>query len=133
MRIGEVAARIGIPTETIRFYEHRGLLPTPRRSANGYRRYDDAALARLRFVRAAQTAGLTLAEIRGIVELRDDGTTPCAHVTELLNDKIADVRERRAHLDELESEITALIDRGRHLDPADCSASEVCHILAGER
>lgn len=128
-----MAAQIGIPTETVRLYEHRGLLPAPRRTANGYRVYDDAAIDRLRFIRSAQASGLTLAEIRGIVELRDDGTTPCAHVTELLHDKLAEVRERQTHLDELESEITALIERSRHLDQADCSESEVCHILTGDR
>ncbi len=61
MRIGELAARSGLTAKTIRFYEQAGVLPEPARQPSGYRSYDDTALDRLRFVRAAQAAGLTLA------------------------------------------------------------------------
>lgn len=60
MLIGEVSAATGIDTQTIRFYERQGLLPAPNRASNGYRIYDDTVIGRLRFVRAAQCAGLAL-------------------------------------------------------------------------
>lgn len=61
------------------------MLAPPPRTPSGYRDYDDAAVDRLGFVRAAQSVGLTLGEIREIVALRDRGETPCRHVTELLD------------------------------------------------
>ena len=61
MRIGELAVASGTTTKTLRFYEEAGLLPAPERTANGYRDYTPAALARLDFVRRGRTAGLTLA------------------------------------------------------------------------
>lgn len=64
MLIGEIAESAGLPSQTIRFYEREGLLPPARRGANGYRVYGETTLNRLDFIRAAQSAGLTLAEIR---------------------------------------------------------------------
>ena len=129
MRIGELAAAAEIPAETVRFYEKRRLLVAPQRAANGYREYDDHALARLRFIRAAQSAGLTLAEIGGVIELRDGGTAPCNHVEALLADKLAEVRERQRQLAALEQELTRLLERGPTLDPADCRPDDICHVL----
>lgn len=130
MLIGQLADALEIPTRTIRFYERKGLLPEPQRAENGYRVYDDATLARLRFIRTAQAAGLTLAEIASVIHVRDDGTAPCSHVDSLLETKLAEVRDRRRQLAALESELAQLLDRSRQLDPADCTAGEICHIFS---
>ena len=129
MLIGELADTVGLPAQTIRFYERQGLLPQPRRQANGYRAYDDTALARVQFIRNAQAAGLTLVEIGSIVGLRDRGERPCTHVQTVLHTKLDAVRVRQAELAALEQELAHLIERGHDLDPADCSDADVCHIL----
>ena len=129
MRIGQLATVSGHPTRTIRFYETRGLLPEPRRATNGYRIYTDSDSDRLDFIRNAQTAGLTLAEIASIIHLRDDGATPCSHVNELLDAKLADVQQRIDRLTALRTELQQLVRRGRTLDPADCTVDDICHIL----
>ena len=129
MRIGELATASGHPTRTIRFYETRGLLPEPTRSTNGYRAYTDGDVDRLEFIRNAQTAGLTLTEIASVIHLRDGGTAPCSHVNELLDAKLADVQQRLDQLTALRAELTQLLDRSRTLDPADCTAHDICHIL----
>lgn len=130
MLIGELGDAAGLPTQTIRFYERRGLLPDPERGTNGYRKYDDSTLTRLHFISAAQAAGLTLAEIGSIVELRDDGTVPCTHVAGLVENKLAAVRARIRNLAALEAEVEALVERSRRLNPADCTDADVCHILS---
>lgn len=133
MLIGELAAAVGLPSQTIRFYERKGLLPDPERGANGYRTYAESSLTRLHFIGAAQAAGLTLAEIASIIELRDDGTVPCTHVAGLVENKLASVRARIRTLAALETELEALIEGIQHLDPADCSDAEICHILSLQR
>lgn len=133
MMIGALAEAAGLPARTVRYYERRGLLPEPRRAGNGYRVYDGATLARLRFIRSAQTAGLTLSEIRRVIEIRDEGAAPCGHVGALLAEKLGEVRERRHQLESLEQEIERLIERGDRLDPADCAADDICQILQAER
>ena len=113
----------------MRFYERAGILPEPDRAANGYRIYNDDTLTRLEFIRTSQAAGLTLAEIRSIVDIRDAGQRPCTHVEQLLAAKLADVRERRQQLAAMEAELEALIDRSRHLDPDQCNDGDICQIL----
>lgn len=132
MLIGELADAVGLPSQTIRFYERRGLLPEPGRGPNGYRVYDRSTLTRLHFVRSAQAAGLTLAEIGSIIDLREDGTVPCTHVAGLIDNKIADVRARISDLTVLKHELEGLIERSKRLDPADCTDADVCQILAAD-
>ena len=120
MLIGELATATGVPAKTIRYYETIGILDPPERTVSGYRTYDATAADRLGFIRAAQAAGLTLGEIRSIVALRDRGVTPCGHVLQLLTARAADLDRRIAELRRLRSELHRLVERGQHLDPADC-------------
>lgn len=129
MLIGELATATGVPTKTIRYYETVGVLDPPHRTASGYRNYDATAADRLAFIRAAQASGLTLGEIRSIVALRDRGVTPCGHVLELLTARAAELDRRIAELRRLRGELHRLVERGQHLDPADCDPRRVCHLL----
>ena len=133
MRIGEVAADAGLPAQTIRFYERRGLLREPRRGSNGYRDYDASTLARLHFIRRGQAAGLTLVEIGSVLDLRDAGTAPCTHVEALLSAKLHEVRQRQQELAELEAELANLVTLGQQLDPADCTDATICQIIDSAR
>lgn len=129
MKIGELASACDVPTQTIRFYEKRGLLPEPTRLPNGYRSYGDATVERITFIRRSQAAGLTLAEIGGVLNVRAKGNAPCSHVSDLLATKLVDVHDRIAELTVLQEELTALVERSKQLDPADCTAGQICHIL----
>ena len=133
MRIGEVAEAAGVPSQTIRFYERKGLLPPAARGPNGYRDFDASALARLQFIRSGQAAGLALVEIASILEVRGEGAAPCAHVHSLLLTKREDVRRRQRELALLEAELDVLVGRSERLDPADCTDDQICHIIAPGR
>lgn len=67
--IGQLAKRTGVPIDTVRHYERIGLLRPAARLASGYRRYGDAELKRLRFIRRAKALGFTLDEIHGLLTL----------------------------------------------------------------
>jgi MerR family copper efflux transcriptional regulator len=129
VRIGELARRAGTTTKTLRFYEQAGLLPEPERTPSGYRDYDDGVLDRLAFVKAAQAADLSLAEIREVIAVRDDTGPPCAHVAALLEAHAAELEARIAELTALRDDVRRLRQRARHLDPAACSAGPVCHVI----
>ena len=129
MKIGELANACDVPTQTIRFYEKRRLLPEPPRLPNGYRSYDDATVERITFIRRSQAAGLTLAEIAGVLNVRAEGHAPCLHVSELLTTKLSDVQDRITELTALKVELSGLVERSKQLDPADCTAGQICHIL----
>ena len=129
MKIGELANACHIPAQTIRFYEKRGLLPEPTRLPNGYRNYDHATVERITFIQRSQAAGLTLAEIGSVLNLRGEGNAPCSHVAELLTTKLSEAQDRINELTALKVELSALIERSKQLDPADCTAAQICHIL----
>ncbi len=100
LKIGELARKAGVTAKAIRFYERRRILPPARRAANRYRLYGDDAVEMLRFVKQATGLGLTLAEIRDIVAIREGGRPPCTHVHQLL----------RAKADELDRKLKDLVD-----------------------
>lgn len=129
MRIGDLASRSGLTVKTLRFYETAGVLPEVTRTPSGYRDYDSTALARLRFVKAAQAAGLTLAEIKQIITVRDNDGPPCHHVTQLLDAHAADLARRITELTALRDDITGLQNRARTLDPSMCDQAGICHII----
>ena len=129
MRIGEVADQAGVTTKTLRYYERVGLVPQPDRTDSGYRDYPAAALDRLRFIRAAQAVGLSLGEIKSVIAFREQGSAPCSHVLDLIEDRAADLDRRIEELGRLRHELRRLAKRGRSLSPDTCSPDLVCHIL----
>jgi DNA-binding transcriptional MerR regulator len=129
MRIGEVAARAGVPAKTIRFWEDQHLLPAPARTAAGYRDYSAGIVERLAFIRHAQAAGLTLEHIRQVLDIHDGGQPPCVHVADLITRRLAEVEARLAELAHTRDQLAALAARAAAQDPADCRG--YCSIIEG--
>ncbi len=133
LRIGQLAKQSGLAATALRYYEKAGLLPTPHRTAAGYRAYSTDALRRLAFIRAAQTIGLSLAEIREVIGIRDAGSAPCTHVVALLERRRAEVRARIRELQRLEKDLAQLAERGSQIDPAECDPSGICKVIPLDR
>lgn len=96
-------------TDTLRHYERKGVLPRPRRSANGYRQYPPEALRRVLLVRRALAFGFTLDELARVLAVRDRGAAPCKEVRALAAAKLAEVEERLAQLMELRDDLRATV------------------------
>lgn len=108
MRTSELADRAGVNPETLRYYERRGLLRVPRRTAGGYRDYPANAVELLRFIKRAQKLGFTLEDVEELLHLDDGGPASCAAARTLaeargadLDARIADLRRMRDSLGEL--------------------------------
>src|SRR5258708_36203544 len=92
LTIGQVARRVGMGIETVRFYEREGLLNRPARSpSSGYRLYEEGVVGRLQFILRAKELGFTLNEIKELLSLRVDPDTCCEDVKARAEAKIADV------------------------------------------
>lgn len=126
LRIGELAAALGVNPKTIRYYEELGLLPAPKRETNGYRVYDAADRDRLGFIAKAKAIGFTLDEIAEVLALRRAGEQPCEHVLTLLDRKLAAVDEQLARLLEVRADLTALREEAAHTMTQD---AVVCGII----
>ncbi|MEV6026407.1 heavy metal-responsive transcriptional regulator [Streptomyces sp. NPDC052036] len=130
MRTGELAAVGGLTAKTVRFYEQAGLLPEPSRTPGGYRDYPPQAAHRLAFIREAQAAGLTLAEIRSVLAVRDSGEAPCVHVTDLIEPHLADIEQRMAELRATRTALRTLAQRATGTDPSTCTEADICRIIS---
>jgi MerR family redox-sensitive transcriptional activator SoxR len=90
LTISEVARQAGIRTSAIRYYESVGLLPLPQR-VSGQRRYDADILRRLAFIQAAQAVGLSVAEMRTLLQELDGDAPLSARWQSLAKRKLAEV------------------------------------------
>jgi DNA-binding transcriptional MerR regulator len=116
--IGQLARRSGVKVPTIRYYEQEGLLSTPARTEGGQRRYDEAALARLRFVRHARELGFELQAIRELLTLSTQPDRPCAEVDWIARRQMVEVERRIGQLVALRAELKRMLD--------ECGQGRVC-------
>ena len=105
--IGQLAKRGGVGIDTVRYYERNGLLAPSTRLASGYRRYGELELARLRFIRRAQTLGFTLKEIKDLLAL--SAQRDVARVKRSAQKKLLDVEARIAALERVRNGLAKLI------------------------
>ncbi|HET9113923.1 MAG TPA: Hg(II)-responsive transcriptional regulator [Burkholderiales bacterium] len=107
LTIGTLARAAGVHIETIRFYQRKGLLPEPVKPYGSIRRYDAADVARIRFVKMAQGLGFSLDEIAELLQLEDG--THCNEASRMAERKLVHVREKIAHLQQMEATLSQLI------------------------
>ena len=109
--IGELAARAGVTPETIRYYERDGVLPPAARAGAGrYRRYGEADVERLQFLRRARELGFSLDEVRELLALADgDPARDCAEVDRIARAHLAAVRAKLARLATLRAELERIV------------------------
>ncbi len=94
----KLAREVGISTDALRFYERKGLLPSPPRGSSGRRVYSASALKRVRMIRSALSLGFTVAELREVFRTRDSGGSPCQTVCNLAEEKLRHLEQTVAHL-----------------------------------
>jgi DNA-binding transcriptional MerR regulator len=109
LTVGQLAARAGVRTDTIRYYERVGLLPEPRRTEGDHRRYGAADLDRMLFIRGARRLGLRLAEIRELLVVRETGRCPCGPAETLLREHIGELSREIARLAALRAELSGMV------------------------
>ncbi|MGH3969546.1 MAG: heavy metal-responsive transcriptional regulator [Mycobacterium sp.] len=128
--VGTAAKAVGVSAKAIRIWEAKGLLPATGRTEAGYRQFSDEDIEILRFIGRAKTLGLTLDEIKSILELHRRGTAPCEQVTALLDSHIRDIDRAIAELRALRSSLSAALAGARH-DQHRGRAATVCRIIEG--
>jgi DNA-binding transcriptional MerR regulator len=121
LKIGQLARQAGVTAKAIRFYEAKGILPTPNRAANGYRIYGAAAVEILKFIKQATGLNLTLAEIKEIIAIRQGGRPPCTHVHRLLRDKAAELERKLTDLLEVRGRIRRSLSAWKRRPPTGAS------------
>jgi MerR family transcriptional regulator, copper efflux regulator len=107
MRIGILAERAGATVPTIRYYEEIGLLRPAARSG-GQRTYDNEDVRRLSFIRRCRDFDFSIEDIRALLSLLHNGKS-CTEARKLAENRLAELRRRRAELQALEASIASLV------------------------
>ena len=117
--IGQLAKKVGVNIQTVRYYERRRLLTPTGRKPSGYRLYGDDLVRRLRFIKNAQALGFTLREIAELLNLRVSSTARCGDVQRRAQAKLLQVEEKIRDLQALASPLKGLIRACRAGQPTD--------------
>ena len=105
----ELAASAGISTDTLRYYERRGVLRAPARTRAGYRRYPASAAARVTLIRRALAIGFSIKDLAKVFRERDAGGAPCRKVRAIVGDRLARIDAELEALEALKAELTTLV------------------------
>lgn len=119
MNIGDVAERSGLPAKTIRYYEEIGLV-TPKRGANGYRRFDEEDLHRLAFLHRARSLGFSIEECRTLMALYEDRERESGQVKALALEHLSRIDEKIAELQGLRNTLATLVESCHGDSRPDC-------------
>lgn len=106
LRISELARAGGVGVETVRFYQRRGLLAAPVGSATGGRHYGSDDVRRLRYIRHAQVAGFSLAEIATLIDLDRTDDRPRARA--MARERLAALEAQIVQLEEARASLAKL-------------------------
>ncbi len=109
MQIGQLAKHAGVAVDTVRYYERQGLLPQPQRQRSGYRRYAEADVLRLSFIRRAKGLGFTLEEIAGLLDLSARRHEDMAELKQAAQSRLLAIDSRLAELQRIRSGLQYLI------------------------
>jgi len=120
MWITETAREAGVNTQTLRYYERRGLLPKPPRRGSGYRDYPDDAVRIVRFIKRAQELGFSLDEIEELVRLRGVRRGERQRVRAIAARKIVEIDRKIAHLQSMRGALDHLVMSCRRGGAAEC-------------
>lgn len=120
MLIGELSGKVGLDVETVRYYEKAGLLPRPKRLANGYRAYGSEHLERLAFIRHCRALDMSLGNIRELIGFMDKPPADCGPIDALVDDQLRVVRARIKSLRALEKQLALLRARCQSGERARC-------------
>lgn len=106
---GQLAQEAGVNVETLRFYERRGLLPSPPRRPSGYREYPKEAVELVRFIQRAQALGFSLQEISELLALREVARATCGDVVILARRKVEQINSKINDLGSMKAALTKLL------------------------
>ncbi|MGF1683571.1 Zn(2+)-responsive transcriptional regulator [Photobacterium minamisatsumaniensis] len=109
--IGQLAKRCEVSSDTLRFYEKNGLLVPAGRSDSGYRLYSEDDLSRIKFIIRAKAVGLSLDEIRELLDIRLEASQhSCAEVKAITQAKLAEVDMKMAELQRIRDALKKIND-----------------------
>jgi MerR family transcriptional regulator, Zn(II)-responsive regulator of zntA len=129
LHVATLAVQANVTPATVRYYSRIGLLRPGRDPENGYRCFVAADLRRVVFVRRAQLLGLTISDIKAVLETIDHGKSPCHQVKFLVRKRLAGIRAQIADLRDTEVRISKALKSWNDMDDQTRNNGELCPLI----
>lgn len=122
LHVAELAESTDVTPATIRYYSRAGLLHPNRDPNNGYRYFSLSDVKRVQFIRQAQELGLKIADIKAILEMAEQGETPCEEVESLVRNRLEAITRQIDELRATKERIASAIQAWEK--PGNCKSEE---------
>ena len=129
LHVTELARMAGVTPATVRYYSRVGLLQPQREPSNGYRCFAEADRHRVVFIRRAQALGLTISDIKSILETSDRGEAPCDRVRALVEERLSAVQEQLSELQIIETRINQTLTAWSETNEKAPRDGEICPLI----
>ncbi len=129
LTVTDVARGAGVEAHVVRFYARTGLIRAARLAANGYRLFVPLDVKRVGFVRAAQSLGFTLAEVREVMRRSHQSKTPCPLVREIILRRLNENRDRLRYVSGLQDRMQRASERWRRMPDQVPSGDAICALI----
>ena len=131
LRVRELAEDLAISSDTVRYYTRIGLLKPTKNTDNGYREFDDADRSRLYFVLGARRLGFSIADIKQILHVADQGETPCPLVRHLIELHLRETEAEYQQITTLRARMHQAVSKWQKLPNKEPTGEMICHLIEG--
>jgi MerR family copper efflux transcriptional regulator len=131
LRISALAKKTGVRSTTLRYWEQLGLLPRAARTHTGYRLFGNEAVQYVEFVRKSKEVGLSLRQMRRVLELARAGQSPCAEVERWVERKLQSLETQIQSLRELQRRLRGICESRKKTQVQRDNSKELCCLIAG--
>jgi DNA-binding transcriptional MerR regulator len=131
LRISALAKKTGVRSTTLRYWEQLGLLPRAARTHTGYRLFGNETLQYVEFVRKSKEVGLSLRQMRRVLELARGGQSPCPEVEQWIEGKLETLEEQIQSLRELRRRLRGICQSRKKIQVQRDRSKELCCLIAG--
>lgn len=129
MTVTQLARRVNVSAESVRYYTRIGLLKPERHVENGYRLFSSTDIKRLKFILRAKGLGFTLSEISKILQHSENHDSPCPLVRDLITRRIKENRERLDALAYLQIRMEKALSQWETMPDGIPDGHSVCHLI----
>lgn len=129
MKVMDLARRLGVTADTVRFYTRNGFLSPEKNPQNGYREFQDSDYRRLRFILSARQLGFSVDDIRQLLQQADVGKTPCPLARKLIEQRIDEMERRFADTAQLLDRMRSAVREWRNQPDTAPTGKMICHLI----
>ncbi len=129
MRVNELARKLSVSPETIRFYTRKGFLSPEKNPTNGYKEYSPKEQARMRFILSARALGFTVNDIGEILAVADKKNAPCPVVRLLIEQRLVETEAQFQETKRLRDRMRTAVSEWRNLPDKAPTGHMLCHLI----